>query len=202
MSGWLQTFVNNQPHRRLSLLRLKESRYGRNPNIILIPMLSITLQAIAQILHESGCSLSDILKTIIQQDHSLIDDLSRGLPSVLDTLKTHVPKSFETVLDHTRELVHAQHVLEIKTLTNIQSGWHFSATNSSADQLEQFLVAEMGVKMARLSPSLWAWLDTIVPRFSRQRIGDSEPKQSEALIVSTSLIQIPATANVRVRKRW
>jgi len=38
-------------------------------------------------------------------DHPLIDDLSCGLPSVLDMLKTHVPKSFETVLDHIRELV-------------------------------------------------------------------------------------------------
>lgn len=147
-------------------------------------MIASALDAINQILLDEQCSLADILVSVIQQKHTLTTGLVEGLGDILGVLAAHVPSaSFDSVLDKMTNVINSRYYDEVMALTDNDTGWHFSALHTTADQLEGFVLEEMGSKMRKLAPRLWAFLDALVPRFARTRSMDSDQQRYQAIII-------------------
>jgi hypothetical protein len=70
--------------------------------------------------------------------------------------------------------VKKQYVSSIRTLAKNENGWHFSAINTSAKQLEDFRIEDMATKMKSLAPDLWDIIGLLLGA-SSQMSTDEDP---------------------------
>jgi hypothetical protein len=134
-----------------------------------------TLDAINELVINAQTSLTEVLVSLVEQQHPLTDDLCQGLRKIINAVLLHAPAaSFEATLKTMTEIINSQYFEEIKILTDLDTGWPFSATHTNSDQLEGFLIENMAGTMKRLAGRLWHFLDVVVPRFAQDFVGTSE----------------------------
>ncbi|KAJ7090155.1 hypothetical protein C8R44DRAFT_835959 [Mycena epipterygia] len=67
----------------------------------------------------------------------------------------------------------------IRDLADKENGWHFSAANTSAEQLQKFRIEDMALQMKDPAPELWDLLGLLLSANRRDADGD-EPMDADA----------------------
>ncbi|KAI0085494.1 hypothetical protein BDY19DRAFT_996633 [Irpex rosettiformis] len=131
---------------------------------------SSTVDSVLASLHQY--SLSQVLLEVLvnsRYEHSLHRQmLIAQWPLLLNSLASHPP-----LQDATERfafgLVTGKLKREVVRLAEKDSGWHVSAKNARADQLESFTIDDMGCRMKELAPNLAMLLDFLL---------DSDPSRA------------------------
>ena len=94
--------------------------------------------------------------------------------SIIDTLGTlsDLPTLHSVILDWAVSKVNRIYSESIRDLTNIKHGWHFSATNTSVDQIREYRIEDMIKQIKTVAPALWNTvrvLSSADPRLERRR---------------------------------
>ncbi|KAJ6467052.1 hypothetical protein C8R47DRAFT_990556 [Mycena vitilis] len=95
-----------------------------------------------------------ILRHSSFSQHPAVLDLLDHSTDVLDAFLGH-PQTFQSTLAWANGIVKARYTQDIRDLADKDSGWHFSAANTSAKQLETFRIEDMAAKMKTMAPELW-----------------------------------------------
>ncbi|KAJ6623850.1 hypothetical protein B0H10DRAFT_1943630 [Mycena sp. CBHHK59/15] len=87
-------------------------------------------------------------------DHPAVHDLLNHSDDVLDAFLAH-PRTSQSTLAWANGIVKIRYAALIRELAKKENGWHFSAANTSAEQLQNFRIEDMAIQMKALAPELW-----------------------------------------------
>ncbi|KAJ7754036.1 hypothetical protein B0H16DRAFT_1316633 [Mycena metata] len=87
-------------------------------------------------------------------DHPAVDDLVKHSDAILDAFLEH-PRTSHSTLAWANGKIKSQYAQSIRDLAEKDNGWHFSAGNTSAAQLQNFRIEDMAKNMKSLAPELW-----------------------------------------------
>jgi len=97
---------------------------------------------------------------------------------------------------------------EIARMGGRNSGWHFSARNTSAQMIEAFSIADMAHELKKQSPHLWWLLSSMLvsdpTRESRQAqyLQKQTPKESSELMVDTEGFEMSSSQLTQASQTW
>ncbi|KAJ7702952.1 hypothetical protein B0H14DRAFT_2164322, partial [Mycena olivaceomarginata] len=80
----------------------------------------------------------------------------------------------------------------IRDLADKDNGWHFSAANTSAKQLQNFRIEDMAVRMQALAPELWDMLGLLLSAHRQSDVEDDPMGVDWAVDNPTQRAQKPA----------
>jgi hypothetical protein len=131
--------------------------------------------ALLQCFSDHNTSISDFVCSILQnphlQHHDLVSEFHHSLVDTLGTL-SDLPTLRSAILDWTVSQVNRIHSKSIRDLTSVKHGWHFSATNTSVDQICEFKIENMVQQIKTVAPALWNTVRSLLsadPRLERRR---------------------------------
>ena len=134
-----------------------------------------TAAALLQCFSDHNTSISDFLCSILQnphlQHHDLVCEFHHSIVDTLGTL-SDLPTLRSVILDWAISKVNRRHSKSIRDLTSIKHGWHFSATNTSVDQIREFRIEDMVKQIKTVAPALWNTVRVLLsadPRLERRR---------------------------------
>ncbi|KAG6819711.1 hypothetical protein H0H93_009405 [Arthromyces matolae] len=112
-----------------------------------------------------GCTLAELISHFLSLSSPLAQAFLRDITLTL-----------ETILGHPDTQAHAREFLfnyflslmtsEVTNLATKESGWHFSARNASASQIQAFSIENMASQFEKRSPILWRLLGTLLLPYS------------------------------------
>ncbi|KAI0733004.1 hypothetical protein BC629DRAFT_1572982, partial [Irpex lacteus] len=134
-------------------------------------------QVIMELMYNSKYQDSPHRQVFVDQWPSLMEHLASH-PLLRETTAQFV---FTSTTDHLRS--------EVLRLTDKESGWHISAKNASAEQLENFTIDGMANRMREQAPALSTLLDCLLsskPNRTPRREQASEETGDDGLLGSTT----------------
>jgi hypothetical protein len=151
--------------------------------------------AILQLISDSKSTLSEFL-CFIFEDRNL-----DGHPAVQDTIDNIKP-FLSTLLDHrglhnpmlqwALAVTNRDHAQSIQQLTRTSEGWHFAASNASADQISDFQLEEMAQQIENTAPRLWKTVTALLsadPKQMRRRSRQDLTDEAEAMRVDSDVLE-------------
>jgi hypothetical protein len=113
---------------------------------------------ILQFMLDSGTTISEFLSHIFEDsdydNHPAVRDIADNIQAILSSLFNHHALRYP-VLQWALTITNSDHANSIQTLTRASQGWHFSASNASAEQLQEFELEDMADSMESDTPHLW-----------------------------------------------
>jgi hypothetical protein len=94
-------------------------------------------------------------------DHSAVENLVNHSDDVLDAFLDH-PRTARSTLAWAHGKIKTEYAQLIRDLADKDNGWHFSAANTSAKQLQDFRIEDMAARMKALAPELWDLLGLLL----------------------------------------
>jgi hypothetical protein len=138
------------------------------------------LQVALESLETHNVTISQLVLSLLQdpmlQNQVAVDNLVSHTTEILAALEVH-PRTSKETLKWASNLMKAWYASSIRELTRKEHGWHFSALQASAKQLEDFQIEDMAEKMQTLAPELWDMLGEVLSadrKQSRTRAGLSD----------------------------
>ena len=130
--------------------------------------------AILQSFSDHDVTISDFLISLFHHplhEHPLVQDFLHALPDVLTSLLTE-PTLHKTVMDWALATANRSHAKSVRQLSNAGHGWHFSASNTSVEQLKEFRMEDMVHNIKTLAPGLWRSIRSLLsanPKLMKRR---------------------------------
>ena len=116
------------------------------------------VSAILQFMSDSGTTISEFLGYIFEDrdfdNHPALQDIKDNIKGILSSLFDHRTLHYP-VLQWALMVVNRDHARSIQNLTRTSEGWHFSASNASANQIQDFQLEDMAERMENTTPHLW-----------------------------------------------
>lgn len=142
--------------------------------------MSAAISAVVSVFASSNITISDFIFHILTStsgtERFLRDNLLLYADALSEGLIKH-PKRTHSNLQWATEYVKSKYAGEIRDLVQRNSGWHFSASTATADQLQEFRIEEMAERMQQIAPQLWdlvGLLLSAVKPIKSDLSGDSE----------------------------
>jgi hypothetical protein len=117
----------------------------------------VALQALIDIftLHASDLTIAEFVLALLEdsnlETHPCTQTLVKYSPNIIAALSRH---SASSVFTWANDIVKKKYAESIKELTHNEE-WHFNASHASAQDLDDFRIEEMALKMKMLAPDLW-----------------------------------------------
>jgi hypothetical protein len=124
-------------------------------------------------------------------EHHAVDDLLGHSEDVLNAFLHH-PKTSQSTLAWAHGVIKLKYVQLIRDLADKDNGWHFSAANTSAEQLQNFRIEGMAVRMQALAPELWDMLGLLLSAHRQSDVKDDPMDVDWAVDSPTRRAQKPA----------
>ncbi|KAI0756194.1 hypothetical protein C8Q80DRAFT_1277628 [Daedaleopsis nitida] len=111
-------------------------------------------------LQSQNVSLSDLILEVLtfrqfnEPGSPILTDLILNGTSILSALYNH-PLTTAATASWAHNLMCARYHAELEDLTDISSGWHFGAMDANPDQVRDFQIEKMAVKIFEVAPQLW-----------------------------------------------
>ncbi|KAJ6567851.1 hypothetical protein B0H10DRAFT_2200069 [Mycena sp. CBHHK59/15] len=70
----------------------------------------------------------------------------------------------------------------VRDLAEKENGWHFSAANTSAEQLQNFRIEDMAIQMKVLAPELWDLLGLLLSANRQYDVDVDDPRDTDACV--------------------
>ncbi|KAJ7896350.1 hypothetical protein B0H14DRAFT_2306070, partial [Mycena olivaceomarginata] len=102
-----------------------------------------------------------ILRHANFSEHPAVDDLLDHSEDVFNAFLHH-PRTSQSTLAWAHGVIKLKYAQLIRDLADKDNGWHFSAANTSAKQLQNFRIEDMAVRMQALAPELWDMLGLLL----------------------------------------
>ena len=129
------------------------------------------VSAILQVMLDSGTTISEFLSHIFEDrefdNHPTMQDIEDNIKAVLSTLFDHHALRYP-VLQWALMVTNGDHAKSIRALTRTSQGWHFSASNASADQIQDFELEDMADSMETCTPHLWKMIKGLLSADPKQ----------------------------------
>lgn len=110
-------------------------------------------------------SLSQFLVTILTvpqfSNHPAVVDLLANIGNIICTLSRH-QNLYNPLIGWAKDAIGAECAREVRELTKVENGSHFSAVHAKAEQIEGFQIDGMALQIAGEAPVLWALLDSLL----------------------------------------
>ncbi|KAG2147439.1 uncharacterized protein EDB93DRAFT_414841 [Suillus bovinus] len=120
---------------------------------------------ILQTLTELNVSVSAFVISLLESPHKFsqfpVNDLAAHFTTVLATSLAH-PNLNSSVVLWASTLCTERLKQSVVQLSKEEHGWHFSATNVLAEQLEEFRLEDMAKDIEHVAPDLWHLLDALL----------------------------------------
>ncbi|KAH7924642.1 hypothetical protein BV22DRAFT_1129691 [Leucogyrophana mollusca] len=114
---------------------------------------------------QNDFSLSQLIVTVLSEprygSHPTVRDLLANTDGIVHAFSLH-KSSHSKLLDWASDAVKEECAGEIRELVKVESGWHFSALHAKSEQIENFRIEEMALKIEADAPRLWALLDVLL----------------------------------------
>jgi hypothetical protein len=131
------------------------------------------LSAVITTLDHQRLSIPGFLISILRHptftDHPAVEDLVNHSDDVLDAFMDH-PRTAESTLAWAHKKIKIMYAQRIRDLADKDNGWHFSAANTSAKQLQDFRIEDMAARMKDMAPELWDLLGLLLSANRRNDI--------------------------------
>jgi hypothetical protein len=146
--------------------------------------------AILQLISDSRSTLSEFLCFIFEDpnldDHPAVQDTIDNIKPFLSTLLDH-HGLHNPMLQWVLTVTDRDHAQSIQKLTRTSEGWHFAASNASADQISDFQLEKMAQQIEYTAPRLWKTVTALLsadPKQMRRRSSqDLTVDEAEAMRV-------------------
>ena len=129
------------------------------------------VSAILQFMSDSGTTISEFLSYILEDqdfdNHPALQDIKDNIKAILSSLFDHRTLRYP-VLQWALMVVNCDHARSIQNLTRTSEGWHFSASNASADQIQDFQLEDMAERMENTTPHLWKTVNGLLSADPKQ----------------------------------
>ena len=108
-------------------------------------------------------SLKDFLIAILSNNeyakHRFVQNMEDNVEEILSYIRRRSPQQFNSTVS-----IMTGHVLqeELVRLTQKENGLHFSATNATFEQMEDFKIQLIGIKMQAECPVLWSLMQRLL----------------------------------------
>ncbi|KAJ7272797.1 hypothetical protein C8J57DRAFT_1063511 [Mycena rebaudengoi] len=102
-----------------------------------------------------------ILRHSFFKDHLAVNDLLNHSDDVFEAFLAH-PRTARSTLAWAHGKIKIKYAQLIRDLADKDNGWHFSAANTSAKQLQDFRIEDMAAQMKDLAPELWDLLGLLL----------------------------------------
>ncbi|KAJ6561335.1 hypothetical protein B0H10DRAFT_2239968 [Mycena sp. CBHHK59/15] len=99
-----------------------------------------------------------ILRHPAFSDHPAVGDLLNHSDEVLNAFLDH-PRTYRSTLAWANGIIKLKYA---ELIRNLADNWHFSAANTSAEQLQNFRIEDMAARMKTLAPELWDMLGLLL----------------------------------------
>lgn len=122
------------------------------------------ITAVLQSFSEQNMTISHFLICLFHDplhEHPLTRQFINDLPEVLTHLSTN-PTLSKPVMGWALTTVNRLHAQSIRKLSNAGHGWHFSASNTSVEQLREFRMEDMVHDIKALAPGLWGSIRSLL----------------------------------------
>lgn len=114
-----------------------------------------------------GYTVFDFIHTLLSRPSQTrcpaVQSFSQQITAVLELIFSH-PSTQSEADEFANQRCSAALAKEVAQLANKESGWHFSARNTSAAQLHAFSMEEMAKKLEFGAPLLWKLLGDLLVR--------------------------------------
>ncbi|KAJ7306711.1 hypothetical protein DFH08DRAFT_622444, partial [Mycena albidolilacea] len=102
-----------------------------------------------------------VLRHLDFSNHPTVNDLVAHSDDILSAFFKH-PRTSDSTLAWAHGIIKSRYAQLIRDLADKENGWHFSAANTSAAQLQEFRIEDMATKMKTLAPELWDLLGLLL----------------------------------------
>lgn len=112
----------------------------------------------------SGLSVSDYIIALLENqtlaESPCTINLVNNAKRIIKAFSCH-PYSQDLAFDWATATIQKKYSQSIKNLV-AREQWHFNASHASAQELENFQIEDMALKMKELAPDLWLMLDILL----------------------------------------
>ena len=135
-------------------------------------VMSVALQAVLDIFAcHSELTISDFILTLLGDSnlktHPCTLMLVKNMSNIITALSRH-SHSAGSAFAWANDIVKKKYIESIKELTRNED-WHFNASHASAQDLDDFHIEDMALKMKSLAPDLWNILGLLLSSDQRSR---------------------------------
>ncbi|KAJ7198168.1 hypothetical protein GGX14DRAFT_374434 [Mycena pura] len=114
-------------------------------------------------------------------NHPAVTDLVAHSDDILGAFLKH-PRTSDSTLAWAHGIIKSRYAQLIRDLADKENGWHFSAANTSAAQLQEFRIEDMATKMKTFAPELWDLLGLLLS-------ANRQPDIEEDNVMDTDLLE-------------
>lgn len=126
-------------------------------------MMSSILEELSTLLNRYGATLPTIVLMLLnpRETHKFTQDLLQSSNTIFEAFASH-PSSSVAIQEFAAKWMSKKCREELGVLTDIDSGWHFNATHTTPDQLDEVQLEETAQRMQENAPYLSAFLDVLL----------------------------------------
>ncbi|KAG2046075.1 hypothetical protein BDR06DRAFT_862594, partial [Suillus hirtellus] len=94
-------------------------------------------------------------------NHPTVVDLLANIGNIICTLLQH-QNLYNPLIGWAKDAISTECAREVRELTKVENGSHFSAVHAKAEQIEGFKIDDMALQITGEAPMLWALLDSLL----------------------------------------